>query len=86
LAETKPEELFFQDMPLPAEEHLDVMFAESVSETREGYRPNVSAYDSPVMAQGPEAPLKAMVLDTLSIFSGAPLYLISGSLDDWRVQ
>ncbi|KAJ7497659.1 AFG1-like ATPase-domain-containing protein [Mycena latifolia] len=68
LAETKPEELFFPDVP--SDEHLDVMLAESVSETQEGYRPNVSAYDSPEISRHLDPPAKAMVLDTLSIFSG----------------
>jgi protein AFG1 len=69
LAEAKPEELFFPDAP--PDESLDVMLAESVGETRDGYRPNVSAYDSPEMSQNFEAPPKAVALDTLSIFSGA---------------
>ncbi|KAJ7745464.1 AFG1-like ATPase-domain-containing protein [Mycena maculata] len=68
LAETKPEELFFPDVP--PDENLDVMLAESVSETREGYRPNVSAYDSPSMSRATGPSAKAMALDTLSIFSG----------------
>jgi len=68
LAETKPEELFFPDAP--PDENLDVMLAESVSETRDGYRPNVSAYDSPAMSRNFDAPAKAVALDTLSIFSG----------------
>ncbi|KAF8199804.1 AFG1-like ATPase-domain-containing protein [Mycena galopus ATCC 62051] len=68
LAETKPEELFFPDAP--PDENLDVMLAESVGETQEGYRPNVSAYDSPGMSQNFGAIPKPMALDTLSIFSG----------------
>ncbi|KAJ7451753.1 AFG1-like ATPase-domain-containing protein [Mycena galericulata] len=69
LAETRPEELFFPDVP-PGENH-DVMLAESVSETQEGYRPNVSAYDSFEMSSNVGAPSNnPMALDTLSIFSG----------------
>ncbi|KAJ6521929.1 AFG1-like ATPase-domain-containing protein [Mycena vulgaris] len=68
LAETIPEELFFPDVP--PDENLDVMLAESVSETQEGYRPNVSAYDSPIMSRDLNLPAKTMALDTLSIFSG----------------
>ncbi|KAJ7141406.1 AFG1-like ATPase-domain-containing protein [Mycena epipterygia] len=68
LAETKPEDLFFPDAP--PDENPDVMLAESISETREGYRPNVSAYDSPAMSRDVNAPANVMALDTLSIFSG----------------
>jgi len=71
LAETKPEDLFFPDAP--PDEDPDVMLAESISETREGYRPNVSAYDSPAMSREVNTPANAMALDTLSIFSGALL-------------
>ncbi|KAJ6498938.1 AFG1-like ATPase-domain-containing protein [Mycena sanguinolenta] len=66
LAETKPEELFFPDAP--PDENLDVMLAESVSETQDGYRPNVSAYNTPAMSRHFDAP--QIALDTLSIFSG----------------
>ncbi|KAJ7646946.1 AFG1-like ATPase-domain-containing protein [Roridomyces roridus] len=70
LAETKPEELFFPDAQasLPEEDVDAMMMAESISEGREGYRPNVSAYDSPGMAGRME--VKPLALDTLSIFSG----------------
>ncbi|KAF7376475.1 Lactation elevated protein 1 [Mycena sanguinolenta] len=68
LAETTPEEIFFPDAP--PDENLDVMLAESVSETQDVYRPNVSAYDTPAMSRHSEAPQKPIALDTLSIFSG----------------
>ncbi|KAJ7077260.1 AFG1-like ATPase-domain-containing protein [Mycena belliarum] len=68
MAETKPEELFFPDAT--PDEDVDVMLAESVSETQDGYRPNVSAYDGPEVSRHVDAPAKAMALDTLSIFSG----------------
>ncbi|KAF7357706.1 Lactation elevated protein 1 [Mycena venus] len=69
LAETKPEELFFPDAQ--PDENLDLLFAESVSETRDDYRPNVSSYDSPAMVRNIDPPpAKAIALDTLSIFSG----------------
>ncbi|KAJ7130813.1 AFG1-like ATPase-domain-containing protein, partial [Mycena crocata] len=66
LAETSPEALFFPDVP------PDVMMAESVSETRESYRPNVSAYDSPSISSRDslDGPAHVIPLDTLSIFSG----------------
>jgi protein AFG1 len=68
LAETTPEELFFPDAP--PDENVDVMLAESISETGDGYRPNVSAYDSPSMSRSFNEPEKTIALDTLSIFSG----------------
>ncbi|KAJ6594281.1 AFG1-like ATPase-domain-containing protein [Mycena capillaripes] len=68
LAETKPEDLFFPDTP--SEESLDLLFAESVSETRDNYRPSVSAYDSPALLRNLDAPGKTVALDSLSIFSG----------------
>ena len=46
------------------------MMAEAVGETQDVYRPNVSSYDAPNMAQE-RAPVRALALDTLSIFSGA---------------
>ncbi|KAJ7282878.1 AFG1-like ATPase-domain-containing protein [Mycena rebaudengoi] len=71
LAETKPEALFFSDT-LPDEINLDdVMMAESITETQENYRPNVSAYNTPSMSHlRHPVPAPAMALDTLSIFSG----------------
>ncbi|KAJ7693369.1 AFG1-like ATPase-domain-containing protein [Mycena rosella] len=69
LAETKPEDMFFPDAP--PDENLDVMLAESVSETQEDYRPNVSAYDNPAMSRRALDPAaKVVALETLSIFSG----------------
>ncbi|KAJ6489487.1 AFG1-like ATPase-domain-containing protein [Mycena vitilis] len=68
LAETKPEELFFPIAPDESSE--DIMLAETIGETRDSYRPNVSAYDSPAMSQNLDGPPKALALDTLSIFSG----------------
>ena len=79
LAETKPEGLFFPDAPSAMSgtdsgslhsHDVDVMLAEAVAETRDVYRPNVSSYDTPNMAEAPEAPMSALALDTLSIFSG----------------
>ncbi|KAI0930058.1 hypothetical protein AcV5_006860 [Taiwanofungus camphoratus] len=79
LAETQPEGLFFPDAPA-ATPHgdghgqqstdVDVMMAEAVAETQEVYRPNVSSYDAPNMAEAPKAPSSPLALDTLSIFSG----------------
>lgn len=46
------------------------MMAEAVGETQDVYRPNVSSYDAPNMAQE-RIPIKALALDTLSIFSGS---------------
>ncbi|KAJ7680692.1 AFG1-like ATPase-domain-containing protein [Mycena polygramma] len=68
LAETKPEELFFPDAPDETLE--DIMLAETIGETRDSYRPNVSAYDSPAMSRNLDRPPKALALNTLSIFSG----------------
>ena len=76
LAEAPPEELFFPDAPsqegdkiLRSHEDIDMMMAEAVGETQDVYRPNVSSYDAPNMAQE-RTPTKALALDTLSIFSG----------------
>ena len=46
------------------------MMAEAVGETQDVYRPNVSSYDAPNMAEE-RVPTKALALDTLSIFSGS---------------
>ncbi|KAH9839231.1 AFG1-like ATPase-domain-containing protein [Rhodofomes roseus] len=82
LAEMRPEGLFFPDAPTPAlddgsyesnghqQQDVDVMMAEAVAETQDIYRPNVSSYDAPNMAEAPKAPTSALALDTLSIFSG----------------
>ncbi|KAI0779449.1 AFG1-like ATPase-domain-containing protein [Fomes fomentarius] len=76
LAEARPEDLFFPDAPMQSEDadphtrgDVDVMMAEAVGETQDVYRPNVSSYDAPNMAQE-RIPIKALALDTLSIFSG----------------
>ncbi|KZT10789.1 uncharacterized protein LAESUDRAFT_643661 [Laetiporus sulphureus 93-53] len=80
LAETQPERLFFPDTPPDTSNDdadsgaqssdVDVMMAEAVAETQDVYRPNVSSYDAPNMAEAPEAPAAPLALDTLSIFSG----------------
>lgn len=82
LAESTPEQLFFSDTPSimsdnilgdssSAHSHdIDVMMAEAVAETQDVYRPNVSSYAAPYMAEAPKVPTSALALDTLSIFSG----------------
>ncbi|KAF7321848.1 Mitochondrial ATPase [Mycena kentingensis (nom. inval.)] len=73
LAETRPEDIFFPDAVTSTAkgDDFDALHAESVTETREAYRPNVSAYDTPQMERNNEPqPMTAMALDTLSIFSG----------------
>ncbi|KAF5357382.1 hypothetical protein D9758_005841 [Tetrapyrgos nigripes] len=55
LAESMPEGIFFPDAAVTTTnmsrstklEEMDIMMAESVGETRDTYRPNVSAYDAP---------------------------------------
>ncbi|KAF7305969.1 Mitochondrial ATPase [Mycena chlorophos] len=72
IAETRPEEMFFPDAVAgDSELAVDALHAESVSETREGYRPNVAAYDAPQM-QRPDEHMRqqSVALDTLAIFSG----------------
>ncbi|KAI0690281.1 AFG1-like ATPase-domain-containing protein [Cerioporus squamosus] len=76
LAEAEPEQLFFPDAPSISaaaaggpREDVDVMMAEAVAETQDVYRPNVSSYDAPNMAQE-RVPTQRLALDTLSIFSG----------------
>jgi len=80
LAETQPAELFFPDdssttanSKVERSHDIDVMMAEAVAETQDVYRPNVSAYDAPNMAEAPKAPASSLALDTLSIFSGKVL-------------
>ncbi|KAF9264129.1 hypothetical protein L218DRAFT_863713 [Marasmius fiardii PR-910] len=72
LAQTTPENIFFPDASPDGQHqtqiHDDIMMAETVAETRDTYRPNVSSYDSPEMREAPVQRL--MPLDTLSIFSG----------------
>jgi peroxisome-assembly ATPase len=79
LAEAEPQDLFF---PQRAEEgpkqlhidNVDVLLAEAVGETRDIYRPNVSSYGSPNMAEDPNSvettSSSAPALETLSMFSG----------------
>ncbi|KZT22234.1 hypothetical protein NEOLEDRAFT_1072044 [Neolentinus lepideus HHB14362 ss-1] len=74
LAEADPEGLFFPDALTPQafnnlNQEMDPMMAESVAETRDVYRPNVSSYDAPGMAEEPQ-PVSPLALDKLSIFSG----------------
>ncbi|THU94184.1 hypothetical protein K435DRAFT_724740 [Dendrothele bispora CBS 962.96] len=75
MAEAEPEGTFFPDATPTAlgsrssrQNGIDIMMAESVGETRDSYRPNVSSYDAPNMEEAPME--KVMPLDTLSIFSG----------------
>ncbi|KAH9948963.1 AFG1-like ATPase-domain-containing protein [Amylocystis lapponica] len=75
LSEAQPEALFFPDAAAlsntrHANTDTDVMMAEAVAETQDMYRPNVSAYNAPNMAEAPRAPSAPLALDTLSIFSG----------------
>ncbi|KAF9045872.1 AFG1-like ATPase-domain-containing protein [Rhodocollybia butyracea] len=68
-AQALPEAIFFPDAAQVqyAHEH-DIMMSESVAETADVYRPNVSSYDAPNMEEAPAT--RALPLDTLSIFSG----------------
>ncbi|KAL1746428.1 AFG1-like ATPase-domain-containing protein [Schizophyllum fasciatum] len=70
LAEAIPQQLFFPDADAAEQPDVDVMMAESVAETRDAYRPNVSSYDAPKMQEAPEQAKTATPLDQLSIFSG----------------
>jgi len=73
MAEAEPEEIFFPDAaPSIKVDDMDIMMAESVGETRDAYRPNVSSYDAPSMEEAPVE--RVMPLDTLSIFSGRNFY------------
>jgi peroxisome-assembly ATPase len=71
LAESEPEGMFFPNatpsFPNEAEDG-DVMMRESIAETGDVYRPNVSSYDTKGMEDAPES--RTIALDTLSIFSG----------------
>lgn len=79
-AETDLESLFFADAVVnqgkePDENeglHLDPLMAESISETRETYRPNVISYeeDSKKTKAEEESARPPPALETLSIFSG----------------
>lgn len=53
-----------------ASDDVDVMMAESVSETQDGYRPNISSYAEPKMKEERPPPMIPLALETLSIFSG----------------
>ncbi|KAH9942379.1 AFG1-like ATPase-domain-containing protein [Epithele typhae] len=71
LAEAAPEDLSSRRRRAGRmRDGVDVMMAEAVAETQDVYRPNVSSYDAPNMAEEPRAPTSALALDTLSIFSG----------------
>ncbi|KAL0572696.1 hypothetical protein V5O48_009270 [Marasmius crinis-equi] len=68
-AAASPEDIFFPDAsPDEKQMHDDIMMIETVAETRDSYRPNVSSYAAPNMQEAPSA--RALPLDTLSIFSG----------------
>ena len=77
-AESEPSQLFFPDAVASATigtgvhgtADIDVMMAEAVGGTREIYRPNVSSYDAPNMAEAPSIHVSPLTLETLSIFSG----------------
>ncbi|EKM54629.1 uncharacterized protein PHACADRAFT_29830 [Phanerochaete carnosa HHB-10118-sp] len=71
LAEAELDMLLFPDAVStspPAD--VDMLLAEAVGETRDVYRPNVSSYDAPNMAEAPPARHSAVPLETLSMFSG----------------
>ncbi|KAH9485556.1 Lactation elevated protein 1-like protein B [Psilocybe cubensis] len=68
LGETTPDKLFFPESSAHSE--VDMMMAESVAETQDIYRPNISSYDTPQMREAPSVPKVALSIDTLSIFSG----------------
>ena len=76
-AEAEAIDLFFPDARaspqgagLPESREIDSMMAEAVAETRDVYRPNISSYDAPNMAEAPEPSPSNIPLETLSIFSG----------------
>ncbi|KAI0314288.1 AFG1-like ATPase-domain-containing protein [Amylostereum chailletii] len=73
LAEVPLEDLFFPDGAANQRptEHVDVdmMMAESVAESQDIYRPNISSYDAPKMEEA-LVQQKPLALETLSIFSG----------------
>ncbi|EIW83233.1 hypothetical protein CONPUDRAFT_101930 [Coniophora puteana RWD-64-598 SS2] len=73
LAEAQPDALFFPDAVTAAQSSavhdVDAVHAESISETREAYRPNVSSYDARATPETPSQ-ATAMDLDNMSIFSG----------------
>lgn len=67
-AEADPENLFFPGTT--SQEPQDDLMIESVAETQDTYRTNVSSYDAPGMAEAPSSPSTPMLLDIWSIFSG----------------
>jgi peroxisome-assembly ATPase len=82
LAEVNPEYVFFPDAANTnpsttrpkdnshVQDDIDVLLAEAVGETRDVYRPNVSSYDTPNMAEAPRESPTHIPLETLSMFSG----------------
>ncbi|KAF9478803.1 hypothetical protein BDN70DRAFT_906536 [Pholiota conissans] len=61
--------LFFPDtLSSETSYNIDMMAAESVAETQDIYRPNVSSYDTPRMREAPAAPKSALSINMLSIF------------------
>lgn len=80
LAPTSPEYLFFPeahatDKAIRERLEVDSLMAEAVSETREAYRPNVSSYGAPSIADASPVPATHVALEDLSIFSGpCPLH------------
>ncbi|KAG6917320.1 hypothetical protein DXG01_002978 [Tephrocybe rancida] len=66
LADAEPEDLFFPDALVPTHTEADMIMAESIMETQEKYRPNISSYDAPKMAEAPVSPATRAPLDTLS--------------------
>jgi peroxisome-assembly ATPase len=74
-AETGIDDLFFADAAVDKSTHdgahLDPLMAESVSETRESYRPNILSYEEVADGRKEQAPPSTPpALETLSIFSG----------------
>ncbi|KAG5638052.1 hypothetical protein H0H81_002086 [Sphagnurus paluster] len=58
-ADSDPEHMFFPEALLPEHQSStseDMIMAESVMETQEKYRPNVSSYNAPEMAEAPVSP------------------------------
>ncbi|EGO25507.1 hypothetical protein SERLADRAFT_448478 [Serpula lacrymans var. lacrymans S7.9] len=68
-AEAKPEALFFSGAGLSVDDGRDILHVESLGETQDRNRPNISTYDSPGMSEAPMSPAP-LALDKLSIFSG----------------
>ena len=72
LAEAQPDFLFFAGRSTFDIDNTDVMMAESVGETREVYRPNVSSYDTLDLTGSKTlaSPTTTVPLNELSLFSG----------------